>query len=52
MKRMSMIQRKVAAAPVHTRMITSTLARPSSPEVGHNTLTFSLQDVLNSLVFL
>ena len=31
MKRISMSQRKVAAAPVHTRIITSTFAFPSSP---------------------
>lgn len=31
MKRMSMSQRKVAAAPVHTRTITSMLGFPSSP---------------------
>ncbi len=31
MKRISMSQRNVAAAPVHTRMITSTFGFPSSP---------------------
>lgn len=31
MKRMSMIQRNVAAAPVHTRIMTSTFGFPSPP---------------------
>ena len=32
MKRISISQRNVAAAPVHTKMMTSTFAFPSSPE--------------------
>ena len=31
MKRMTMSQRNVAAAPVHTEMMTSTFGLPSSP---------------------